>query len=347
MCEAKQKLDWRAFEFILNHLAKISTSKKWKGHYVRAVDGTKLRLPRTADILKNFPTRYQSRYDTEEHAPLAVLVTSIDVLNGRPVGAMLGNKHSSERSFASELIKAHAEGTVNLLDRGFEGIDFLSGIEALKQFYIVRSKIPVGNNIYSQFETSRSREITTVQTSKKTNASIHIRLIKGRRLKNGRSLIVATNLLDSVKYPASEILKLYSQRWKIETVYGRSKTLLEIENFRSRTENGLRQEIFANLIIISMAASLVERAQDFNENKQKQPNTKGAIETIKNYLHKLMNSKIKIRKLISELLERVGKIFCTVQPNRSFARYSRRPINRWSFAKRDKIKKSKMGARYA
>ncbi|MFF8902391.1 transposase [Streptomyces lydicus] len=57
-----------------------------------------------------------------------------------------------------------------------------------------------------------------------------------------------TNLLDPVKYPATELVDLYHRRWQAETAYFSIKaTMLEGRVLCSRSIDGLDQEVYALL----------------------------------------------------------------------------------------------------
>jgi hypothetical protein len=59
ICEARSKLSYKAFEYLFKSLnldqsSLVSNSQTWKEHVVRAVDGTKITLPATEKILKEY-----------------------------------------------------------------------------------------------------------------------------------------------------------------------------------------------------------------------------------------------------------------------------------------------------
>src|SRR5262249_59558607 len=59
---------------------------------------------------------------------------------------------------------------------------------------------------------------------------------------------LATPLLDPRQHPAFELVKLYHQRWEIESAYFEiKKTMLGRRVLRARTLPGITQEIYALL----------------------------------------------------------------------------------------------------
>ncbi len=60
---------------------------------------------------------------------------------------------------------------------------------------------------------------------------------------------LATTLRDHRRYPAADLIRLYHQRWEIETAYLEIKsTILGGRVLRARTPEGITQEIYALLV---------------------------------------------------------------------------------------------------
>jgi hypothetical protein len=300
---------------------------------VRAADGTKITLPNSKEILKEFPQRkaVRSPEGTFSHYPFVQLVTACNVLTGQPTAARLYNMYGSEREGVTSMVQNDfAPEDICLLDRGLDGVRVWSSFDRHHQFHITRLREvgktgPTGLQYVHQFLRSRKSEMTLERQMKNSQTgevlTTQLRLIRGRKLKDGSFLVVGTNLLDQKKYPADEILELYSRRWSIETMYHRVKTLFNIQAFHARQHNGLLQEIFSNLLILSMTSALAMHAAQTAglDPKEGCPNLKNAAE--------------------------VMKVLCKKQPGRSYPRYSRQPVNRWPYAKASKIELFKQGRR--
>lgn len=68
--------------------------------------------------------------------------------------------------------------------------------------------------------------------------------------------------LDAQRFSTPAIIALYFRRWAVETQYRDEKTSLDIESFNSHTENGIRQELFAILIVAVIARTLMVMMTD-------------------------------------------------------------------------------------
>ncbi len=55
---------------------------------------------------------------------------------------------------------------------------------------------------------------------------------------------------------------LYHERWDIEELYKISKQIIDIENFHSKTERGVKQEIHAHILLINLSRFFEFDAKD-------------------------------------------------------------------------------------
>ena len=363
ICEARKKLHWGAFEYLLHQsrLEDQGSCYQWKGHNVRAIDGTKLTLPHSNEIIKEFPQRRDGRSGILSHYPFSILVTASDVFTGQPLAARMANMHGSERGEAISMIQNDfAPGDIVLLDRGLDGIRVWRALDEQKQFYISRLKeVGKSGHLHLQyvheFIVSGKKDKIIKRKTKDPITSkwviFRIRLIRGRKLKDGSVLVVGTNLYCPKKYPPQDILQLYAKRWNVETMYARVKTLFSIEEFHAKSPNGILQEVFSNLLVLSLTAKMaVQAASMHGTNITKvAPNFKNAAEVLRrNLFYRLgvaplgpRNRLKKAKQIIAEIMS----VLCKKQPGRSYPRYSRKPVNRWPYAKASKIEMHAHGRR--
>ena len=71
-----------------------------------------------------------------------------------------------------------------------------------------------------------------------------------------------TSLVDAEAFPAKELVALYHERWECEIAYDELKThmLLRQEAIRSRTPDGVRQELWGIAIAYNLIRLEMERA---------------------------------------------------------------------------------------
>ncbi len=64
--------------------------------------------------------------------------------------------------------------------------------------------------------------------------------------------VLGTTLLDSQYYKKEELSDLYHSRWGIEELYKISKVLINVEEFPAQSERGIKQELFAHFVLITL-----------------------------------------------------------------------------------------------
>jgi hypothetical protein len=353
LCEARQKIHWRAFEYLLQETDRnihqegsLPESSRWRGHVVRAIDGTKLTLPHSEEILEYFPQRTSG--PIVSHYPFAVMMTAVNVFTGHPCSARIQNMHGSEHEMLLSMLSEFKTGDIALLDRGLISKPLWLALADRGQFHITRLSQGKGRYIASLLLKSNRKELIVSLEVKDPEGLqgekriLKLRLIRGKKQKDGKYLILITNLLDAQKYPRSAILDLYRKRWEAETLYHRVKNLLALPKFHARTLNGIMQEIYANLLILSWTALLVmQTVQEKRINHSKiMPNFKNATEVMRRHLPQLLelpSIKSQRNALIGQMIDQAQRVLCKKQLGRSYPRYSRQPINKWTFAKKHKL----------
>lgn len=341
----------------------LGASHLWKGHVVRAVDGSKLTLARSKDITAEFPlpAPERSKKGVSAHYPSSLLVTACQVFTGQPTSARVSDMYGTERESLISMVKEDfSVGDICLLDRGFDGMKVWGAIEENGQYYIARLReVPETGAKHFQYvheflKTGKKETIIKRKSHDRESGKIidlSIRLIRGRLLKNGTVLVIGTNLLDSKKYPAKDVLKLYSERWKVETMYSRVKTLLQVEKFHARQPNGILQEIFANLLVLSMTAALAHEVAKKKNLKIRKiaPNFKNASEVLKRNLFYNLGAisltPAQRKQQVQQMIDQVVRVLCKKQPGRSYPRYSRQVANRWTYGRAHKLKAFQEGLR--
>ena len=98
----------------------------------------------------------------------------------------------------------------------------------------------------------RSERISQKQIYRPANFCLRCVRIQ---LSSGAEEILITNL-ERAEFPKRDLKKLYSLRWGIETSFNYLKNAVFVEEFTSRTENGLAQEYFVSLLIYNFSTCM-------------------------------------------------------------------------------------------
>lgn len=301
-------------------MAKIDPDAQWKGHTVRAVDGTYVTLPLSKSVLSKFPLR-----KTGEHFPKARLTCAVNVITGQPGYLDVGNIHSSERDQLEKLVYKFGDGDILLLDRGFRSSKLWEKIHRKKQYFINRITIYDGaNDLAHKLLKSNKNDIAV------DYKGLNIRLVRGVKRKKKAPVVLATNLLDAKKYTRKSLLKLYMRRWEVETNYKKLKQNLRLKNFHAQTYNGVMQELLACSLLLSLVQGLMWLSRP--EKAQYRINFNAAMESVWQNMQLFISGHKNIDDTLRALQKLLREIRCMLvkeRPGRSFPRVSYQAENKW------------------
>jgi len=149
-------------------------------------------------------------------------------------------------------------------------------------------------------------------------------------------------------YKLNELKSVYHARWGIEELYKISKQHLEIEDFHGKSENTVKQELFANFVLITMtrlcsneSGNLLSRLfkqEQTEKNKQKKferkINFKNALLTLSSHLEALMFIPAQhIKTTMQEIVLTMSKFHQKIRNGRSYERVSLTPSKKWKMNK--------------
>ena len=368
----RKKIPWQVFEEILADARDLAyelwpqnDEYTWNGMSVYAFDGTKVLLPATPEIRKAFDPESGLGNEGKGHYPQCLVTTAYDVFRRMPVARVVSPCDSSERKVVQPLIPKIPMNNILLFDAGYPGFEFFEYLNNRYQGdYIFRS--PAAKTFYTvqEFISSQKKEDiiriippssyinkneTYLQREERKNAApITLRVI---RLKNhdGTLSVLLTSLLDCQKYPAEEIIKLYFKRWEIETFYRHEKTYIQIEEFHSRSVNGIHQELFASLIVSVIASVLMVIASETeNKDQYKLPYRKNIVRLqFKNAVMTVAAEAAflasrdpqRAAEILVELIDDIRKVkyYKLKVPIRTQPRVSLKPTNKWTLRKQKRI----------
>ncbi len=89
---------------------------------------------------------------------------------------------------------------------------------------------------------------------------LQLRLIKYTI--NNMAYTLGTTLFDHHQYQYNELAELYHARWGIEELYKISKVLIDVEDFHGKTERGVKQELFAHFVILTLSRIFSNQTDD-------------------------------------------------------------------------------------
>ena len=127
----------------------------------------------------------------------------------------------------------------------------------------------------------------------------------------------------------------------MEELYKSSKRLLAVEQFHAKSERGVKQELYANFVLLAMARAFGNEMEDgLNagldaEQPQMRANFKNVLVTMARNLEALMLSQWELASnAVSSILQSIGNCRQKERRGRSYVRISKRPDERFRNANR-------------
>ncbi len=156
----------------------------------------------------------------------------------------------------------------------------------------------------------------------------------------GECSVLLTNLQDGARFSTQAIIDLYCRRWAIEVHDRDEKTSLDIETFHSQTENGIRQELFAILMMAVIARTVMVLMTDPDHPSGAQPQFKHAMLTLASEAALLTPTSPNVALgIFQELLHEIARVrwYPPKVPRPSAPRISKQPMNKWRLEKTQRM----------
>jgi predicted transcriptional regulator len=213
-------------------------SRKYRGYYLFAIDGTDLVLPQGKPELRE-------KYGDMKGVSAAQGSACYDILSERIVCAEIGKITSDERKLAKkhleELVEMGlAEKSIVIFDRGYPSLELLRYLSKNGFKYLMRVRRKFNVKI-DKIESDEEIEIKDVA----------VRAVKVPLNDDYETLI--TNL----DWTPSELFELYGKRWGIETDYDALKNKIQVEAWSGLTETAVLQDFWASLYLNNLV--LIEK----------------------------------------------------------------------------------------
>ncbi len=365
LCEARQKLPEEIFielnRAILLNQEKSNPLPMWCGHRVFAADGSRINLPHEL-LLKGYKAPNKGQY-----YPQGLMTTLYHLGSGFIYDCLLSAAGKSERTCLLSQMDTLSEGDILVLDRGY--FSYLVLYEAMRKGIHLICRLQSGSmneTIKLFWESDLTDTIIDYNPSssvkseiKKQGYSLNYKTIPLRLIKykiNDETYVCATTLMGEC-YPLDDFPRVYHGRWGIEELYKISKMFIDIEDFHSKTERGVKQELYAHVLLINIA-----RIFESEVNRKPPPPSAGDDQTEKNsemkksywqefcgkvqelkinfkncllvigrFIEKLLLSLLPEEKenWLTKMLNSISRVRQKIRPGRHFPRRSRKPRGKW------------------
>lgn len=244
---------------------------------------------------------------------------------------------------------------VCLFDRGYPSYGFIQALLQQPRYFLMRCPAQATFPAVHSFVRSGQKDgfiwlmpsdmfkRGLTKAERQSLQPIKLRIIRLTH-PDGTLSVLLTNLFDKKTFSCPSIIDLYYRRWAIENPCRDEKVGFEIERFHSKTVNGIRQELFAILIVCVMAcvASALSVPSEAMETGHccKAPPLKNAVKTLAREAAFLVAADPEQAFVIfKELLEAIRRVkyYRPHKPRPSTPRINKGATNKWQAGRGKKM----------
>lgn len=259
--QARKKLGHHAIETIFNETQALWHDKAehptWSGLSLLGVDGVVWRTPDSKENSEYFG-RTGNRHGKASY-PQVRMVCQMELTSHLLTQSAFDSVDTNEMHLAEKLITNTPDNSLTLFDRGFYSLGLLHRWHATgssRHWLIPLKKHTQYEIIKSLGRQDKIVRINACSQARKNFSDlpeyIEVRLLT--RTINGVQRQVLTSMTDAMRYPAADIVDLYSHRWEIELGFREMKQSLLDSQFtlRSNQPELIKQELWGILLAYNL-----------------------------------------------------------------------------------------------
>jgi len=266
--QARQRLKDDALEYLFTVSAaewstRSADAHRWRGFALYGWDGTTMRVPDSPENRAEFGGAHAGGGRGESGYPLVRIVAAMALRSHVLSSFCIADYHTGETTLAQGLWGTVPDNSLVIFDRNFLIKRQLVHFETSgNKHWLSRSKV---NTRWAVVEhLGPNDDLVELEINEPgIPRAWQLRAIRYKRRGFPVSTLL-TSLLDAKAYPAKELVALYHERWECELGYDELKThmLDRQEAIRSRTPEGVRQELWGIAIAYNLIRLEMERAAD-------------------------------------------------------------------------------------
>lgn len=246
------------FQCTQTHWCNQANLPHWNGLSLLGVDGVVWRTEDTEENNQAF-SKPTNRDNKETQYPQVRMVCQMELSSHLITGSAFDCYSVNEMKLAEQLIETTPDNSLTLFDRGFYSLGLLhqwhnAGVER-------HWLIPLKKNVQYDVVRKLGRQDKLIKLTSNPRArklwpdlpeEMIVRLVS--RKVNGKQYDVLTSMTDPMRYPAADIVDLYSHRWEIELGYREQKQYLlgNRLTLRSRLPELVKQELWGILVTYNL-----------------------------------------------------------------------------------------------
>jgi hypothetical protein len=246
------------FDLLRGPAATSATQVRWRGLLLSVIDGTLLTVADSAANTGRY-TKQRGNHGGSGYPQLR-LNALLSCGTRSVIDAVFDPVSTGELDQARRLTRSLRPGMLLLGDRNYAAADLITTLAATGAHLLVRCKNGRKLPILRRHHDGSFSSLIGRLPIRVIDAQISITTTAGTQTGGYRLL---STLLDPGAYPAAELVRLYHQRWEIETAYLELKSsILGGRVLRARTPDGVQQEVYALLTVYQVLRTAMADATD-------------------------------------------------------------------------------------
>jgi len=356
-CQARSKLPQALWPELIQRseqrlVSLVGHQYLYCGRPVFLIDGSTISMPDEPELVKTFG------YANTKHGLSRFPVARLTFLVRAGVQAVcnykIGHYRTGEDAQFNQMWPKIPNGSICIFDRKFcsfynlaklrqRRISIISPLHQKRDPYkLIKAGKRIGHNQWIV------RLYLAPQLRKRYNDDslpryIRVRLIRAKFRRNGKlkQIWLVTTLLDPQGYSRSSIVKLYRQRWEIETRIGSLKTTLQMNVLQSKKVRNVYSEVATTVLAHNLVWTLIHQAAQLTQTQADRISFLGAVKTVLAFSFQLQTlNLIERHKAYIAMLHHIASQTNPHRPNRIEPRLVKRQTRKFGFLKmpRDKAR---------
>lgn len=337
--QARQRLKDTALEYLFTVTAaewsaRSADADRWRGYALYGWDGTTMRVPDSEENRAEFGGQHAGGGRGESGYPMVRVVAAMALRSHVLSDFRIADYRTGETTLAKGLWDAVPDNSLVIFDRNFLIKSQLVHFEMTgNRHWLTRSK---SNTRWASVKRLGPNDELVELEIKEPGMprTWQLRAIHYQRKGHPRSTLL-TSLLDPETAPAKELVALYHERWELELGYDEIKThmLDRQEAIRSRTPEGVRQELWGIAIAYNLIRLEIERVAKIAKVPPKRISFLAALGFIKFELSMLVGQRLAlgtIPKRLAYLEQQLKRLVLPERrPERSYPRAVKRKMSNY------------------
>jgi hypothetical protein len=333
-CSARPKITSGLFKHVLQEIATTAfddpslSGLRWRGRRVFAVDGDKINLQRSPELDRAFGTPKGA------YCPQVLLSVLFDVCAKMPVDAEVSSSATSEREHLLQMLQSLEPKDLLLLDRGYPSHEILQALCRDEIDFLIRLPEAETFAVVDRLRGTCLRDLVFTLDPPRGAPSdwkpLEIRVVK-IKMDDGAESFFFTSLGVS-EFDHDDLRELYHLRWVLEEFFKVfDGSYIGQGQFRSKSAEGVLQEIYALLVFLAISRLFMAAAAKASGVPYRELSQKAAVLALAANVTRILlpGDPDCLLAQFHALLQRIARARERPRPGRRFPRVSFKPGPRW------------------